>query len=204
MTKKEFINLQRHARIRYVGKRPITELLATVHTEGRSSGWATGSSVEKCKANGGKLDCKDHCVTPLMPKSFLKKGVIVMSVYEDTYYKKGKITLSFYGGDRNLEEVDPSEWELVDSRKWVEGETEYKRAKSYIPLVARKFKEETKAFLTRYKGQVEYKLDSLPLDKKLKLIMELSPEDKKWFGIMNSSPDEVITLIEKAFENEEL
>lgn len=198
MTKSEFVQLKQHARIKYIGKRPLTDIFGTEHTEGQRDGWST-SKIRKCEAKGGTLKCKEYCRTTKMPKSFLKKGVIVQSAYGSP---GEACQLNYYGG--YLREVIPAEWELVDERKWVEGETDYKRVKSYIPLVARRFKEETKNFLERYKSSMEYKLDSLPLDKKLKAIMELSPEDKKWFGIMSADPETVIALIEKAFENQEL
>ena len=69
-------------------------------------------------------------------------------------------------------------------------------------MAARKFKEETKQFLKSYKGRIEYRLDSLPLDKKLKLIMELSAEDKKWFAILSAEPDDVIAMLEKAYADD--
>lgn len=203
MTKAEFLALKDHARIKYTGTRPLSELFAIRHRKD-SSGWGYGgSSSRKCKAKGGTHDCEEICDIPQMTKSFAKKGVVVSSVSEDTWSKgaeRGTISLYYYGG--NLSPIDPSEWTLVDARKWVEGETEFKMAKSYIKLVARRFKEETKSFLKRYKSSMDYRLDRLPLDKKLKAIMELSPEDKKWFGIMNADPDAVLALIEKAFDDE--
>lgn len=206
MTRQEFLALANHARIKYVGAKSLEELFAPTHFEEEPS-WEK-RPTRKCKAKGGTLDCASYCAIPKPPKTFLTKGVIVAYAYEDNWgstrrgSKKGDISLNYYGGA--ICPIDPKEWILVDARKWVEGETEYKRAKSYIPQVARKFKEEVKNFLVRYRRSMEYKLDSLPLDKKLKAIMELSPEDKKWFGIMSANPDDVILLIEKAFENEEL
>jgi hypothetical protein len=202
MTKEEFLALKGHARVKYVGTRPVSDIFPTIHIEGKSIAYGGyyGSSPKKCVVSGGTEPCATACVFPKIPKNFLKKGVIVTYTSEDTWSAvKGEMSLSFYGG--HLTKIVPAEWELVDARKWVEGETQFKLAKSYIPMVARRFKKETTAFLKRYKRNVEYKLDDLPLEKKLKLIMELPPEDKKWFGIMNTDPDKIIELMEKAYED---
>lgn len=203
MTREEFVALKDHARIKYTGSRPLDQLFAIRHRTSRGGWGGSGATTIKCKAMGGYNSCDDYCVTPTMPKTFVKKGIVVSTISEDTWStgpEKGTISLYYYGG--SLSPVDPAEWTLVDARKWVEGETEYKRAKSFIPLAARRFKEETKLFLKRYKSTIEYKLDSLPLDKKLKLIMELSPEDKKWFTILNAEPDDVIAMLENAYNDD--
>jgi len=184
MTKDEFKALKKHARVKYVGTTPERFFS---HGVGCTQG--TGGA------------CNYNCQA--MPKNFTTKGVVVMYASEDTWSSsatKGQLTMYYYGGV--IHKVVPEEWNLVDARAWVEGETEFKRAKSYIPGAVTRFKDDLKTYLNDYKKRVEYKVDDLPLDKKLKIIMELSPEDRKWFGIMTTSPEDTLATIEKAFDED--
>lgn len=185
MTKDEFKALKKHARVKYAGATP-------------DKLFGHDSSCAATKLVGAA--CNYGCSK--MPKSFLTKGVVVSYASEDTWggKTKGDLTMYYYGGV--IHKVVPEEWSLVDARAWVEGETEFKRAKSYIPNAVTRFKDDLKSYLDGYKKRMEYKVDDLPLDKKLKIIMELSPEDKKWFGIMTTSPEDTLKTIEKAFEDD--
>ncbi len=202
MTRDEFLALKDHARIKYTGTRPVEQIFAVQHYTRSTAGWSSAKR-DKCSTFGGSFQCKDYCTQPRMPKTFQSKGLTVASVSQNTWSsdpaEAGKISLYYYGGV--LKDIVPEEWVLTDARAWVEGETAFKQAKSYIPRVARLFKEETRTFLSRARRNVEYRLDNLPLDKKLKLIVDLSPEDKVWFTILNTPPDEVMSLIEKAFSD---
>jgi hypothetical protein len=193
MTIDEFKALKAHARIKYIGTRPA-ETTFFGHNEEcptiAKKKSALPLNVNYFKSNG----CHYACTS--IPKTFLSRGIIVSSVSSWS----GKLALYYYGGI--IENAKPIEWELVDARSWVEGEANYKRAKSYIPFTVNKFKEDLKTYLKEYKRRIELKVDDLPIDKKLKVIMELSPEDKKWFGIMSSDPEEAIRAIEKAFEDD--
>ena len=183
MTKDEFKALGKHARIKYVG---LTPAKFFYHDKGCTL-VAGGSCNFSCQGE---------------PKSFRSKGVVVSWASEDTWSaSKGSLTLHYYGGGV-IYQIDPAEWLLVDARDWVESETEFKRARSYVPQAINRFKEDLKAYLNSYKKRMEYKIDELPLDKKLKIIMELSPEDKKWFGIMTTSSEDTLKILEKAFEDD--
>lgn len=184
MTKEEFKALKKHARVKYTGLTPEK--------------FFSHATIGCMKSKGGA--CSYNC--SVQPKSFATKGVVVVWASEDTWGSttKGDLTLHYYGG--SISKLDPAEWALVDARSWVEGETDFKRAKSYIPQAVTRFKDDLKSYLDGYKRRMEYKVDDLPLDKKLKIIMELSPEDKKWFGIMTTSPEDTIKTIEKAFEDD--
>jgi len=186
MTKDEFKALKKHARVKYVGATPEKFF---------------SHDITCTKGKGGY--CTYNCMEE--PKSFRTKGVVVTYASEDawgggTKSTLGDLTLHYYGG--SIYKLDPAEWNLVDARAWVVGETEFKRAKSYIPQAVTRFKDDLKSYLDGYKRRLEFKVDDLPLDKKLKIIMELSPEDRKWFGIMTTSPDETLKTIEKAFEDD--
>lgn len=197
MTKLEFLALKKHARIKYIGKEDLfkqTHGVKCMLGKKVKDTWSWGANA------GTMVDgrCTNDCINQKRPKNFLTKGVVVSWVWGDTSSKD--VNLYYYGG--SLGGVDPSDWTLVDARNWVESETEYKRAKSYIPNATVKFKEDLKNYLEMYKHKMEYKVDDLPIDKKLKIIMELSPEDRKWFGIMTTSPEETLKIIEKAFEED--
>jgi hypothetical protein len=181
MDKTDFLGLKKHARIKYIGTRPAEDLF--------------GHSMTCTLGKPGGYGCDYNCSK--MPKKFLTKGVVVSWVWDDG---SGKISLWYYGG--RITGAIPAEWELVDARNWVEAETAYKRAKNSIPILAKGFKEDLKRYLEMYKSQTEHKIDDLPIDKKLKIIMEMPPEDRKWFGIMTMSPEETIKTIEKAFEED--
>lgn len=108
----------------------------------------------------------------------------------------------YFYGKGYIENTKLSDWEVVEKRAWVEKETEYKRAKAYIPFLVKDFKKKLKYFLTSYKTRASWKLEKLPLDKRLKVVMELSPEDKMWFSILTSDADDALASLEKTFKDE--
>lgn len=178
MTKEEFLSLKRHDRIKYTGARPVTTVLG----EKPSKVWLT-------------------------------KGVVVQYIYENDEYvgtgntwmsrkATGKkiLYLSYFGG--SVTNVDPSEWTISERRGHVERDTEYKYARAYVKRTCMDFKHGLRRLMSKYKSRMDSRLDCLPLDKKLKLIMEVDNEYKKWFGIINMDPDEALKAIEKAYEGE--
>jgi hypothetical protein len=197
MTKKEFMALRDHARIKYTGSDP-----ESLYKERHSPKCTLGKKVKDTGwgSKGKMIDgwC-DGCYKQKMPGKFKTKGVIVSSIWGGDSYSKGKVSLNYYGG--TLEDIDPSEWSLEDERKWVEKETEFKYTRSGLIRSISDFKIRLTSLLVDYNE--ENGLDRLPLDKKLKIIMDLDPEQKKWFGIMSTPPDQTLKTIEKAFEGED-
>lgn len=184
MTKQELQELQKHDRIRYIGKRPLEDVFATrqyQHPKGMY-----GPSVEVVMKASGKA----------IPNNIATKGAIISYINR---WSTSVDNIYFWGGLCVSVAVDPAEWELVERRSWVEKETEYKRARSYIPFLIKDFKKKLGIFLAAYKSRADGKLEGLPVDKKLKAVMDLSPEEKMWFSILTSSPEEALKLLEDGF-----
>lgn len=174
MTKQELLGLKHHDRVRYIGTRPLSEVFTHENYYDKTQ---QVSNIPKTVATS--------------------KGVILAS---SPYDEKGTITMYLYNS--HVQKVDPAEWELLERRQWVEPELEYKRAKAYIPNLIEDFQKKLKWFLEDYQGRVDRKLEGIPLDKKMKVIMELSPEDKVWFGVITSAPDEAMKTLKESFNQD--
>lgn len=173
MTESELLSLEHHDRIKYVGTRSLDKVFEQTDYSGVLS-------------------------VGVIPKTVaLPKGVIVSNVWKDN--STSKIGMYFYSA--SVQNVDPVEWELIERRGWVEPELEYKRAKAYIPNLITDFQKKLLWFLRDYQSRAERKLKDIPVDKKLKVIMDLSPEDKVWFGVLTSEPEEAIKILKESFEN---
>lgn len=181
MTREEFLSLGRHDRIKYVGSTELEKVL--------------GSQV--------------------LPKVFLTKGIVVLSTSEYDSNNRGwgkpsgppkmVLYLTYHCGSsgiRSVESIVPADWILAEKRGHVERDTEYKLARAYVKRTCTDFKRGFRKVLADYKYRIDATLESLPLDKKLKLIMEIDNEYKKWFGIINMDPDEALKAIEQSYEGE--
>lgn len=187
MTETEILSLEKHDRIRYVGTRPLLEVFRVLSYADAN----LQPSIEKDYLPKNITKGLVVYSTNKHPASTTRRGDKIPEHISISFFNFGQITLH-----------DPAEWELIERRGYVEKETEYKRARAYIPQLIERFRGELAAFLQDFQNRADYKMNSLPVDKKLKLIMELSPEDKKWFGIITSNPKEAIEAMEKAFEEE--
>ena len=183
MTREELQALKAHDRIKYIGKRPLSEVCID-----RYSSYAR-----------------------TLPAGVSTKGAIVSYTVIDPYIDGtggtpqkqliGEVDIWFWGGGCATSAV-PEEWELVEKRGWVEGQTKYKRATSQIPKYLENFKSDLAEKVRLCQDKIKYKLEELPVDRKLKLIMDLTPEQKRWFEVAHMEPKEILDLLEKATDTE--
>lgn len=184
MTLEELKSLGKHDKVKYVGVRPLSDVFG-----GWTYDYTAGYSS---KATVWKPAEEKH-----IPKN-VRSAVIVSGTYAGD--KQG-VTICFWKGPSVTSAIS-SEWDLVEKRGWVEKETEYKRAKAYVPFLIKDFKKKLARFLHSYKYRADAKLGTLPVDKKLRAVMELSAEDKMWFSILSSAPEEALAALERSFKEE--
>ena len=176
MTEQEFRDLQRHDRIKYIGKtRPLKE-------------------QHRWSVPGNKIPIEDKIYNAI------KKGVVVVQAGGFLYSGKETFSLSIWGYDIYGMDILPEDWEIVKRRGWISDRTAEKRARTTIKNELGNLKEDISSTIRTIKYGIEGALKGISSHKKLEIIMELTPEQKNLFELVHTDTNDVIKYLLKGVE----